>query len=133
VVDFINQNYGDKFEAQALDFNSYFYPDGFTEFHDRLVQEVSSQDSVLMVCAESNSMGRLITGEYIGHWIILTGVSDRWEADTAEMYDHLDTISAWNWIRISNAFNGRPEYYWWGDFFQSWKYQKAVIRIRLKN
>ncbi|HNQ93632.1 MAG TPA: hypothetical protein PKH47_03050 [Anaerolineales bacterium] len=52
------------------------------------------------------------SGNDIGHWILITGISAQWE---------YRKNSPWNWIRIANPFDNQTEYYWWNDFQLAWE------------
>lgn len=55
----------------------------------------------------SDIWGRITINTYnnVGHWFVLTGMSQQWETDEKSVF---------NWVRINNPFSNRTEYYpWW--------------------
>jgi RHS repeat-associated protein len=129
VSNFINKNYGDGFSAEEVKLESFFNDSStFTGFGGWIKNELVS-NHIIMAVAESDMWGELIYEQpYTGHWVIITGISE-WVRDTRTVLETPLTTSSWNWIRIFNPFGGQTEYYWWGHFFQSWKWERAAVRV----
>jgi hypothetical protein len=57
----------------------------------------------------------------IGHWVVVTGMSNscHWDDDESPL----------NWVRVNNPYNNRVEYYPWKDFKISMKKGEAAYQL----
>ncbi len=63
-----------------------------------------------------NTKGVISSLGTTNHWVVITGRSVQWQADTEDVRYKPETASHWNWVRIFNSFSNQNVYYWWGDF-----------------
>jgi hypothetical protein len=133
VSNFINQNFGDKFHADNLPVSQFFnQPSDINGMGNWIQREIKS-NSILLVIAESDQYGNLIVDRYTGHWVIITGISSEWEDNDLSEFDYDPNMTShWNWVRIFNPFKADTQYYWWGKFYQSWRFEQAAVRVSLK-
>jgi len=60
------------------------------------------------------------------HWVVITGISNEWDRPGCRANGH----SRWKWVRVYNPFDNQTEYYWWGDFENSWRTDGgAMLRV----
>jgi RHS repeat-associated protein len=67
-----------------------------------------------------NRNGRISGLGHIVHWVIITGISQEWRSDSADVASNYQKTSGWNWLRIYNPFGNQTEYYWWADILDAW-------------
>ncbi len=59
------------------------------------------------------------TNNVTSHFMVITGYSVQWN-ESAHFGDDV-AASPWQWVRVYNPFDNQTEYYWWEDFWLSWK------------
>jgi len=133
---YLNQNYPNNVNAQPASMAN-FVKNGQV-FFDHMSQMFTDSTLVMPVVnimfgnsgADTDGInGQLgLGGNSIGHWILITGISREWE--------RTNDRSVYNWVRIFNPFDNQAEYYWWPDFYASWREESpnnfTALKIRIK-
>lgn len=126
IADYFNSYFANKFRAAVI-----IPPPTLNLLHGWIKGQIGSGKVILSAVAiyqgttsenidpisGADFSGRVSsTGNDIGHWVIITGISSQRREGNED--------SAWNWIRIFNPFDNQTEYYWWEDFHLAW-YEKV--------
>jgi hypothetical protein len=134
LAEYLNKNYSGYVEAKAIKGDRFNQVDSFFNYISAsfgnstliapIVNIVSGNKNLTNPPPDVN--GKLgITGG-INHWVLITGISTRWQRG--------DQRSPYNWVRIFNPFDNQTEYYWWLDFSAAWNKpggQNSALSIKM--
>jgi len=94
------------------------------------LRKLLGQGYVILACVFIDDTGRVTDGANIAHWVAITGMSYQWNYGSSSESER----SPWNWVRIYNPFDNQPEYYWFGDFKDSWSANgNMMFPVRIKS
>jgi RHS repeat-associated protein len=134
---FINNSYSKNFSASS----GYLTRNNVDSYVRNLIMEGSYY--TIVGFAVDKSFGYLTYGKSskfsqknnsTRHWGVIVGTSQQWSN-----YSRTEEAGAtpWQWVKVFNPFDNEMEYYWWGDFKNSWLSDKngnltGAYYIRIK-